>query len=301
MGIVLYENFRALFYSPFYVAHAMGAYDAEGVKVTLEPSPDPSVSNAALRSGAADVAWGGPLRVLLAHDVDQASDLVCFCQVVARDPFMLLGRRPMPGFALPDLRGRKVGIVSEVPTPWLCLQDDLRRLGMPVDAVDWVRGATMQQNADALRRGELDAAQMFQPYAEALLGAGEAHLWYASASRGLTSYTSLNTRRSVLETRADELSRMTRAMARTLRWMRTATPLQVADAAGGYFADIETPLFAAAVARYQSLELWSETPVLPRAGFDRLKQAMLSGGAIRRDIPYEECVDDRLAASATGT
>lgn len=298
MTITLFENFRALFYAPFYAAHAIGAYEAEGVDVALKPSPDPGVSNAALRSGAADVAWGGPLRLLLAHDADPASDLVCFCQAVARDPFLVLGREPRPDFALADLRGRRVGVVSEVPTPWLCLQDDLRRAGIALDAVDWVRGGGMEQNAEALRRGELDAAQMFQPLAEGLLRDGEAHLWYAAAARGLTSYTSLNTRRSVLASRSDELLAMTRAMGRTLRWLQAASAEQVSRAVAEYFPDVDGALFAAAVARYQALELWSVGPLLPREGFERLKRAMLSGGAIRRDIPYEECVDDGLALRA---
>jgi NitT/TauT family transport system substrate-binding protein len=300
MAITLFENFRALFYAPFYAAHALGAYEAAGVRVMLKLSPDPAVSNAALRSGEADVAWGGPLRVLLAHDVDPASDLVCFCQVVARDPFFILGREPRPDFALGDLRGRRVGLVSEVPTPWLCLQDDLRRSGIGADAVHWVRGSSMEDNAAALRRGELDAAQMFQPHAELLLRAGDAHLWYAAASRGLTSYTSLNTRRSVLRSRPEELLAMTRAMAKTLNWLQSAGAEDVARAVADYFPQLDPALVAAAIARYQAFRLWGADPVLPREGFDRLKRAMLAGGAIRRDIPYEECVDDRLAAIAAG-
>ena len=300
MTIALVENFRALFYAPFYAAHALGAYEAEGVQVALKLSPDPSVSNAALRSGEADVAWGGPLRVLLAHDADPASELICFCQVVARDPFFILGRQPLPDFALGDLRGRRVGLVSEVPTPWLCLQDDLRRAGVDLGAVHWVRGGSMEDNAQSLRRGELDAAQMFQPHCELLLRAGDAHLWYAAASRGLTSYTSLNTRRSVLQSRPEELLAMTRGMARTLTWLHSASPEDVWRVVADYFPQVDGTLFAAAIARYQALGLWSADPVLPREGFDRLKRSMLSGGAIGRDIPYDECVDDRLAAIVAG-
>lgn len=153
----------------------------------------------------------------------------------------------------------------------------------------------MEENAEALRRGELDAAQMFQPYAERLLRTGDAHLWYAAASRGLTSYTSLNTRRSVVQSRPEELLAMTRAMAKTLDWLQTSTPEDVWRAVAAYFPRLDGALFAAAVARYQALGLWGADPTLPREGFDRLKQAMLSGGALGRDIPYEECVEPRFA------
>ena len=37
--ITLSENFRALFYTPFYAAHAIGAYEAEQVDVRLRNSP----------------------------------------------------------------------------------------------------------------------------------------------------------------------------------------------------------------------------------------------------------------------
>ena len=62
MAIRLSENFRALFYAPFYAAHAIGAYRSEGVEVTLLSSPDPERTAAALRAGDVDVMWGGPLR-----------------------------------------------------------------------------------------------------------------------------------------------------------------------------------------------------------------------------------------------
>ncbi|HEY2416850.1 MAG TPA: ABC transporter substrate-binding protein, partial [Steroidobacteraceae bacterium] len=65
MTIRLSENFRALFYAPFYAAHAIGAYQDEGVDVVLQFSPDPARTAAALRAGDVDVMWGGPLRVLL--------------------------------------------------------------------------------------------------------------------------------------------------------------------------------------------------------------------------------------------
>ena len=130
MAIRLSENFRALFYAPFYAAHAIGAYQAEGVEVELVSSPDPARTAAALRNGEIDVMWGGPLRVMLTHASDPAADSVCFCDVIARDPFFIVGREPRPEFRVADLTDVRFASVAEVPTPWLCLQDDLRRAGV---------------------------------------------------------------------------------------------------------------------------------------------------------------------------
>jgi NitT/TauT family transport system substrate-binding protein len=293
--ITLSESFRALFYAPFYAAHAIGAYAKEGVEVAFRPSSDPDRAAASLRSGEVEVMWGGPLRVLMTHDANPSSDVVCFCDVVARDPFFVIGRDPRPSFRPSDLARVRLGTVSEVPTPWLCLQDDIRRDGADPSAVPRVTDQTMAANAAALRAGALDAVQLFQPYAEDLLASGAGHLWYAAATRGLTAYTTLVTRRSVLDRKRDELLAMVRAMYRTLGWIRTAPGSEIPKVLAAYFPDVPPAICLSAIERYRGLGLYATDPITRPEGFDRLAAAMRSGGALRRDIPLEECVDNSLA------
>jgi NitT/TauT family transport system substrate-binding protein len=298
MTIRLSENFRALFYAPFYAAHAIGAYQAEGVDVELVSSADPTRTATALLSGEIDVMWGGPLRVMLTHARDPAADSVCFCDVVARDPFFIVGREPHPGFQVADLTDMRFASVAEVPTPWLCLQDDVRRAGIDPETLDRVSGPTMAENAASLRTGGLDAVQLFQPYAEELVASGAGYVWYAAADRGLTAYTTLVTRRALLASRRDELLRMTRAMARVLRWIAATPGDEIARAVAAFFPDVPHSIFAAAMDRYRELALYAPDPVLRREGFDRLQAAMRSGGALDRAMPFEVCVDNSLAEQA---
>jgi NitT/TauT family transport system substrate-binding protein len=300
MPIRLSENFRALFYAPFYAAHAIGAYQAENVDVTLITSPDPARTATSLHNGEIDVMWGGPLRVMLTHARDANADSVCFCDVIVRDPFFVVGREPRPGFALSDLAGIRFASVAEVPTPWLCLQDDLRRAGVDPATLQRVNGPTMLENAAALRDGTLDAVQLFQPYAEELIASGTGHVWYAAANRGPTAYTTLITSRAALLSRRDELLRLTRAMARVLRWIAATPGAEIAAALAEYFPSVPPGIFAAAMDRYRALGLYASDPVMPREGFDRLQVAMRSGGALHRAIPFEDCVDNSLALTATG-
>ena len=241
--IVLSENFRALFYTPFYAAHAIGAYEAEKVAVALRDSPDPARTAADLRAGRIDVMWGGPLRVLLTHAADPAADIVCFCDVVARDPFFVIGREPRPDFRPRDLIGPRFASVSEVPTPWLCLQDDIRRDGADPAAMNRIHGPSMAENEAALRAGTVDAIQVFQPYAESLIRSGAGHLWHAAADRGLTAYTTLVTRRPVLETRRDELAAMVRAMDRSLRWIAATPGPEIARALESFFPSVPAEIY----------------------------------------------------------
>ena len=296
--LTLSENFRALFYAPFYAAFAIGAYQAEGVDVTLRPSPDPASTTADLLGGTVDAMWGGPLRVFLTHAADPAADTVCFCDVVARDPFFIVGRESRPEFRLADLAGLRFASVSEVPTPWLCLQDDLRRAGIEPASLRRVSGPSMAANEAALRAGTLDAAQLFEPYVEDLVADGVGHVWYAAATRGPTAYTTLVARRSVLAARRAEFAAMVRGMARALRWMAEAPGTDVAHALAAFFPDVPLPIFATAMDRYRGLGLYAPGPALRREGFDRLQAAMLSGGVLQRAIPFEDCVDVNLSRCA---
>ena len=146
MAIILYESFRAVFYLPFYLAHALGAYEAEDVPVTLGTSPDLESVAAQLRSGEADVYWGGPMRIMMNHDRDPDCAIVGFCEAISRDPFLLIGREPRPQFRMADLTEITLATVSEVPTPWMCLQDDLRR-----DGLDRLRYTKRQSEARLAR------------------------------------------------------------------------------------------------------------------------------------------------------
>jgi NitT/TauT family transport system substrate-binding protein len=278
-----------------------GAYRAEGADVVLHSSPDPASTAADLRAGKIDVMWGGPLRVMLTHAADPRSDIVCFCDVVQRDPFFIVGREPNSGFSFADLAQIRFASVSEVPTPWICLADDIRRAGIDPDSLPRITGRSMAENAAALAAGGLDAVQLFQPYAEELIAAGRAHVWYAAATRGLTAYTTLVTRRSVLERQRDALLRMVRGMARTLHRMERAPGEDTAQSLSALFPGVPPPIAAAAIDRYRALSLYAADPVMPREGFERLHTAMRAGGILSHDVAFEDCVDNSLAEEAAAS
>lgn len=298
MAIRLSENFRALFYAPFYAAEATGAFREAGVEVALRGSTDPAAAQKALMAGEVDVMWGGPLRVINNHHADPKSPLVCFCDVVARDPFFLVGRTPYPGFKFADLRMLKLAVVSEVPTPWICLANDIRKAGVAPDGIQRTYDKTMAENEAALRAGTVDVIQVFQPFAERLVRSGAGHIWYAAANRGLTAYTTLVTKRDILKSHHGELLKMTRAVHKTLGWFARTPAPEIARLLHPYFPDVPAELFAQCIDRYRALKLWNDNPVIQREGYDRLHAAMRAAGTITRDIPFEACVDTKLAEEA---
>jgi NitT/TauT family transport system substrate-binding protein len=291
MHVKLSENFRAVFYAPFYATHALGFYTGEGVEVELLNSPAPAAAAKGLLDGSIDISWGGPMRVMKARDEDARSPMVCFCEVASRDPFFLVGKGDPAAFRLADLPGRKLGVVSEVPTPWLCLQHDLRLQGIDPATLNGVTGRTMADNLKALRRGELDVVQIFEPYVSMALQAGGGEILYAANARGPTVYTTfLASRDSVSRNRA-AVDAMVRATRRTLSWVAEHSGAELADAVAPYYPHVARELLASSLQRYHDAGLWARTPEVSRQGFARLADSLKSGGFVSREHVYEDCVD----------
>ncbi len=295
MPITLIENFRAVFYSPFYAAIALGAYEAEGLDVRLQMSAAADQTLKTILGGSGQVSWGGPMRLMHALDEHPASGLVAFCEVVGRDPFYLVGRAPNPRFRMADLEGKRVATVSEVPTPWYCLQHDLRLAGIEPSTIRRAPPGSMAENAALMRAGELDVIQLFEPIARNVVDEGTGHIWYAAASRGPTTYTTLNTTRDFLAREPDTVLRMTRAIYRTQKWIAAHDGRDLAEAISEYLPDISIGTLAACCDGYKGGRVWNANPVQQRAGLEWLRDAMLACKAIRTKFSYEDLADMRFA------
>jgi len=287
MKLRVAENFRAVFYAPFYAIRALGLPEREGLQVEWLPSETPGGTISEVKRGAIDAQWGGPMRVLQDHDSTGTRSLLSFAEVVWRDPFYLIGRERR--FQLADVAAMRLGIVSEVPTPWYCLRADLEDAGIDIASLRLTKDLTMAQQVDALAAGKLDAVQLFEPYASQALAAGNAVL-YAQSSRGPTAYTAFITSRDCASKKRDALAALERATQAMLDWLAKEGPAELARVTASFFPDVPQELLRAAFERYQRAGLWTRTTTLSEAGFDRLAYSLQKGGFISRRVPYAECV-----------
>jgi NitT/TauT family transport system substrate-binding protein len=290
MKLRIAENFRAVFYAPFYAIRALGFAEREGLEVEWLPSETPGGTIEQVKRGAIDAQWGGPMRVLKDHD-SGAPSLMCFAEVVWRDPFYVIGRERAANFQLKDLATMRLGIVSEVPTPWYCLRADLEDADVDTTKLQVTKNLTMPQQIEALAAGKLDAVQLFEPHASRALAAGNAIL-YAASSRGPTSYTTFITSRDTAAKRRDELCALTRATQAVLNWVGQEGPDELARLTASFFPDVSQELLRTAFDRYHRAGLWSRTTTVSKAGFDRLAYSLHDGGFIAHRATYAECAQD---------
>jgi NitT/TauT family transport system substrate-binding protein len=290
----LCENMRAFGYAPFYFALAGGHFAQAGIEIDLITSPSASRTGDMLLEGAADVSWGGPMRVMMHHQADPGCPLVCFAQIVARDPFVLVGREPNTRFRFQDLLGPRVAVAIEVPTPWLMFQDDLSRAGIDPAGLRRVHDRPMDASAAALLAGEADVAQVFEPYVDQLTQAG-CHVWHRFSDRGDIAYTTFYATRDYVTRQRETCRLLVRAMAAVQQAFHAASMETIAEAIHKFFPETSPAALARIVAGYRAAGVWARSPALPVASFVRLKAALLSGGLIDRDFPFDRIVDADLS------
>jgi NitT/TauT family transport system substrate-binding protein len=295
--ITLQESLRGTFYAPFYAALNLGAFHQEGVEIRFVSAPSWTQALDGLLDGTVDVGWGGPLRVNKGYEEFLGADFKSFAEVVTRDPFFLVTREKRAPFTPRALMDLRLASVSEVPTPWLCLQHDVRLAGLDPGGIKRVADRSMPDNIAALRRGDVDVVQLFEPYVAELVEDGF-HVWYAAADRGPCAYTAFYTRRGTIERKRPELYAMVRAIYRTQKWIETAAAAAIAAAMASYFPDVPAPRLEAVCARYKAAGIWGRDPVLRRAGYDRLLAGVVSGGFLKSATPFEQAVDNSLAEAA---
>jgi NitT/TauT family transport system substrate-binding protein len=291
----LCENMRTVVYAPFYFALSGGYFSRAGLTVELLTSPDPSRTGHMLLEGAADVSWGGPMRVLQHHQADAASELICFAQVVARDPFVLVGHQPNPTFRFQDLQQRRVAVACEVPTPWLTFQDDLARAGIPPSNVRTLPDRPMAETVEAFLRGEIDVVQVLEPWADRLVQSGAGHVWHRFSSRGDIAYSTFYALRSYICANRVACRRLVSGLAAAQAAFHAAPPCAIAKAIGGYLPDLDVTAIGRIVSSYRDANLWAQTPELPLVTFLRLKAALVSGGLLGHDVAYQHVVDVALS------
>jgi NitT/TauT family transport system substrate-binding protein len=290
------EAFRNLFYSPFYVTHALGLFDAEGIEVTMRPrDPGESVVDL-LGSGAFDVALTGIMRSLVVADPGESGYPVAFAEVNSRDGFVMLSREPRDGFRWQDVEGSTVISFREPPTPWMCLLRVFKEQQVDTAKVDLSIDAQIPAAIEAFEGGYGDFIELPEPFAQQLIAAGAAHL-AAPIGRyaGTIPYSSFAASPVTLTARHDEILGFTRAFYAGQQWVAEHGPSEIAGLVAPYVPGFTLEVLAAGVERYKAQDTWARDPLLRPEGFTRLNDILREGGLLKAMHPYDQQVTTAFA------
>jgi NitT/TauT family transport system substrate-binding protein len=290
--------FHTVFYTPHYLALALGLFAEEGIEAVHGTASAPNGVARALQAGEVDVGLSGPIRALGALDRGEGR-LVCVAEVNSRAGFYLLSREPAHDFAWRDLAGKRVLVFAEAPTPRLCLEYLVERHGLGPSAVEMVADLPADQAVARFLAGRADYLLQGQLVTERLLAGGQAHLAAGlGPALGAIAFSAYLVTPRLLAERGSVLDGALRAFSRALRWLHQHPADEVADRVAPMFPGEARPVLAAAIRRYLAGKTWPIDPVLRRPGFDTLQEVLLLRGFIKKSHPYEAVVDTAHAEAA---
>ena len=265
---------------------ATGAFTEAGVEVELVALAQPAGcgQGAARRRGRRHVGRAAAGD----DDARQRSPVRSRLLLRRRGARSLLHHRPRsrgPISASPTSQGLRFATVSEVPTPWICLADDIRRAGVDPVALSasptarWRRTRprcvpaarchpcvpALCRAADRLRRGP------------SLVRRGDARPHRLHHAR----HPPRRARAAARGAAEDDPRRPSHAgLVRDARRRRRSQ-----NNCSDYFPDVAPADLRRRIERYRALGLWGSDPVIRREGYDRLHAAMRAAGTLRQDSP----------------
>jgi ABC-type nitrate/sulfonate/bicarbonate transport system substrate-binding protein len=162
---------------PLHLAAAEGGFTREGLAVTLMPTRGPVEAAELLARGQADLVATSLWAVLHfgPRSAPQAPRLVV--ALTAAPPVVLLASTATlaPVETVRDLAGRRVAAAAPGTAEQAWLAALLRAVGIPLSRVELLSLGPAGA-ADAMRRGEVDAALLDEPYASFLLEEARARI-----------------------------------------------------------------------------------------------------------------------------
>jgi NitT/TauT family transport system substrate-binding protein len=148
----------------------------------------------------------------------------------------------------------------------------------------------MQDNLDALIRGELDVIQVFEPYVSLALAHEDLEVVHAASQRGYTAYTTFISTFEGMQRNHAGFEAMILAIEKFGPWLAAHGPAELARVVKSFYPHVSLDILTACLTRYHAAELWTCRRAISRQGFARLAASMLDSGYIKQSARYEDCV-----------
>jgi NitT/TauT family transport system substrate-binding protein len=271
-------------YLPTTLAQELGFYREEGLDVELQDFPGGAKALQALVGGSADVVSG-----FYDHTIQMAAEgreLVAFVTIL-RYPGLVLVTSPQAAgsvSAVGQLRGKVAGVTTPGSSSQMLLSFLLTKYQVPIDSVSVVTIGSAATAIAAIERGKVDAGWMADPSFTLVKKRNPSVKVLADLRDERGTMEALGTRtypasvfystRAWIDAHRDAAARLARAMLRTLQWMHTHSPQDIAEKTPKALRGEDDALFVEALGN--SMPMFSSNGVMTPDGAEAVR-TLLAG------------------------
>jgi NitT/TauT family transport system substrate-binding protein len=273
-----------LVYLPTTLARELGFYKEEGLDVELQDHAGGAKALQSLIGGSSDVVSG-----FYDHTIQMAAEgreFVAFVTML-RFPGLVLVTSPKGAASvtrIEELKGRVAGVTAAGSSSQMLLTYMLQRHGIAADAVSITPVGSAATAVAAIEHGQVDAAMVADPAFTILTRRNPtlrvlADLRTAAGVKealGADAYPSsvLYSKAEWVRTNNDTARKLARAILRTLQWMHTHSPQEIADQTPKSFRGEDDALYVEAVKN--SMPMFSPDGLMDIAGAQAVR-TLLAG------------------------
>ena len=291
------EVTRSVFYSPQYVAIALGYFKDKGINIELTTGQGADKVMTAVLSGQSDIGFAGPEASIYVYNEGKADYTQVFAQLTKRDGSFVVARNKPAQFDWSQLKGTTVIPGRKGGVPYMTFEYVLKQKGIDTSKdVNLDDSISFDLMAGAFAGGNADYVTLFEPTASMteLQGAGYI-VASVGAEAGEIPYTAYFAKKSYIQRNEELIQNFTDAIYKGQKWTKEHTAAEIAELIKEFFPDTDVKMLESSIQRYKDIDAWNETPVLTEEAFNKLQDVIQEAGELEERADYKSVVNNKYA------
>lgn len=291
------EVTHSIFYTPQYVAHALGYFEEVGLDVEIMLVSGADKVTAAVLSGDVDIGFCGSEATIYVYNQGEEDYLITFAGLTKRDGSFIVSREKYDNFTLEDMKGKTIigGRIGGMPE--MTLEWTLKEAGIDVKndlTID--TSVAFASMSGAFIGGTGDFVSLFEPNALQLEKQGYGYV-VASLGElgGVVPYTAYNARKSYIENNQEVIENFTKAIQKGLDYVHTHTASELAEITLDYFPDISKNDLEIIIQRYKDIDSWFDTTYITEENFNHIQEIAENAGQLDKIAPFDKLVNNSFS------
>ena len=291
------EVTHSVFYTPQYVAHALGYFEEEGLDVELLLVPGADKVTAAVLSGDVQIGFCGSESTIYVYNQNEEDYLITFAGLTKRDGSFIVSREKYDNFTLEDLKGKTIigGRIGGMPE--MTLEWTLKEAGIdPKNDLNIDTSIAFASMSGAFIGGTGDFVSLFEPNALQLERQGYGYV-VASLGElgGIVPYTAYNARKSYIENNPDVIEGFTKAIQKGLDYVHNHSSKELAQIILEYFPDVSLNDLETIIERYKSIDSWYKTTYINEDDFNHIQEIAENANQLDKRAPFDKLVNNSFS------
>jgi len=296
-----------LYYLPLTIAERKGFFKEQGLEVEINDFGGGAKSLQALIGGSVDVVTGAYEHTIRmqakGQDIVALTELGRFPAIVIAVKKDKAGQVKSPA----DFKGLKIGVTAPGSSTALTTQYAMVKAGLkPTDAALIGVGSGASAVA-AMKNGEIDVIAHLDPVISKLESDGDIQVLIDTRTEagtralfgGSNPAATFYTKKAFAEQNPQTTQRLVNAFVKSLKWLQTATPEDIADTVPAEYHLGDKPLYLQAVKN--SLESYSRDGIVQKSGMESVLDMLRQLDPELKDakIDLAATFDDRFVRQAS--